>query len=56
MIVVGKWNLYLKELYESPIVLTHNQTLHTTKIIFTIEDVESSIKHLAKWKAKDTEI
>ena len=49
------WNSYLKNIYESPNVIDNFETSLTTEEIFSLEDKDFGVKHLANGKDKDIE-
>ena len=53
-ISLHNWNSYLKKLYESPNAKDF-ETLLTMKEVFSLEDIDFWVKHLANGKAKDIE-
>lgn len=53
MIAMRDWNSYLKKTYESPKVLGSIQTLVIKQQVFTVNDIEFGVEHLAKEKVKD---
>ena len=49
------WNSYLKNIYESSNIRDNIQTLITMKDVFSLEDIDFGVKHLANEKAKGIE-
>ena len=49
------WNSYLKNIYESPNVIDNFENLFTTVEVFSLEDIDFGVKHLANGKFKDIE-
>ena len=54
-IYLHDWNFYIKKLYESPNVIDNFETLLTIEEVFSLEDIDFWVKHLAIEKAKDIE-
>ena len=54
-IALKDWNSYLKKIYESPNIKDNIQTFFTKKEVFSLEDIDFGVKHLANGKAKDIE-
>ena len=54
-ISLHNWNSYLKNLYESPNGIDNVETLLTMEEIFSLEDIDFWVKHLANGKSKDIE-
>ena len=49
------WNSYLKKLYESPNFIDNFETLLTMVEVFSLEDTDFGVKHLANGKSMDIE-
>jgi hypothetical protein len=53
MIPLKDWNSYLKNIYESPIVVDNIPNVSIEDEVFSIEDIKFGVNQLAKGKAKD---
>ena len=55
MIPLRDWNSYLKILYEFPNSMDTIPIVSTKEYVFSLDDIEYEVKHLANGKAKDIE-